>query len=1002
MIMRASCSSAARRRVQRHRLVPMARAAISTAPGTDTGDIPDVLGNWTSSFGDRDLRRGLRHRRIDARHRDWIARRSRSRAALPSALLEFEASRTASAFWGVMDEHGGVTFTGQPPHQPRAPMDVSFGGLVYHDHDLDRDAHRRLRLPRRRQDGRRLHRLPRSAAAGTAYKSGSELRRPPIVPVTRASRRRLPPVASSSPTTPRSAPALTVHRLADDPVDRRAATRSPSRAQPARDAPGSSRCPGEPVPERFRPADRARRRAALARRAAAARAIARRRRATSTRCATPAAAGSTPAIKGYDPDRLRRTIAEADRTFPPSDARWDAVVVAALLERAARPAHAGRRAAQGRRASHLHARSAAIRTRWALALQVARLVGLVRPAEGRLRGFPEAVPRPLGDPTRALRGSRSRSTAAAILLRAARRPTGSTLDAFLERLRVRCREILCSPTDGRYADRSAVAFDDAGWEQRRGRRCSAAWPTRSTAPAWSTRAAPAPTSRRAPPRRPARASRPGFVLLPDGNLLVHSGELSSTEYGRLARLAPYVDGERMHRHRLTREGVAARSRRRPPRHARLPRAATPARACRPTSSTPCANGSARPRASPCSPGVDVAGGRRRPALASRRRARRGARHRLRQAAARALPLPQGPRHDPRRVGRPRRARRGRAHRALRRPRGRRAHLHPRAPRSTPTCPRCIARLAEPYGGELPGEIEALVVSGTGVTAAGARRARLARAPARRGRRGACAATGSPGRSCAAPSRPRRSSCRRGPRPPARAAARARDPVAGSVRSEEVGAIDRVLRRAWGDPTSSDSDCGGVRARASGPSRGSASAWRSPSPRRSRASCGTPPCSWAPTGSRPRCRSSRASPSGWTTRSRASRPCSTTCRRHAANLRALAIVGLDREPRARVPPGRVGGVAARVPLPLVRERWHDLLHLPVGRAHRRDARAPAASGAGATRPLVRVVAPLPPQPPKRPRQGALERRLDLAPGHGRLLGDRAAADPASVVGRPLPR
>ena len=47
------------------------------------------------------------------------------------------------------------------------------------------------------------------------------------------------------------------------------------------------------------------------------------------------------------------------------------------------------------------------------------------------------------------------------------------------------------------------------------------------------------------------------MLLPDGNLLVHSGELPSTEYGRLARLAPYVDGERMHRHKLTREGVAS-------------------------------------------------------------------------------------------------------------------------------------------------------------------------------------------------------------------------------------------------------------------------------------------------------------------------------------------------------------------------------------------------------------------------------------------------------------
>jgi hypothetical protein len=50
---------------------------------------------------------------------------------------------------------------------------------------------------------------------------------------------------------------------------------------------------------------------------------------------------------------------------------------------------------------------------------------------------------------------------------------------------------------------------------------------------------------------------PGFLLLPDGDILVHSGELETEDYGRLARLAPYVEGARMHRHRLTREGAAA-------------------------------------------------------------------------------------------------------------------------------------------------------------------------------------------------------------------------------------------------------------------------------------------------------------------------------------------------------------------------------------------------------------------------------------------------------------
>ncbi|MFN7146468.1 MAG: hypothetical protein ACK4YP_22025, partial [Myxococcota bacterium] len=117
-------------------------------------------------------------------------------------------------------------------------------------------------------------------------------------------------------------------------------------------------------------------------------------------------------------------------------------------------------------------------------------------------------------------------------------------------------EVLCSPVDGRYADRSGIPFDAAGWE------AVAAATFREVADtlhrAGVLDAARAGLTISAVRRPGPRSSfSPGFVLLPDGNLLVHSGELPSTEYGRLARLAPYVDGERMHRHRLTREGVAA-------------------------------------------------------------------------------------------------------------------------------------------------------------------------------------------------------------------------------------------------------------------------------------------------------------------------------------------------------------------------------------------------------------------------------------------------------------
>ncbi len=309
--------------------------------------------------------------------------------------------------------------------------------------------------------------------------------------------------------------------------------------------------PGEPVPERFRPAvERVGEplwRATL---------LLPRQSHTGGGDVHPLRyAGScrlNPALKGYVAPGWVLTVPEATAAFPPSDARWDAVVVAALLaEQPGQLTQDGTLRKDVER--RIYTTLGGDPDRWALALQIARLVSLVRPAEGRLRGFPEAIPRPLGDPT-ALFADPLASTAASILLR----QVGADwldLGAFLERLRVRCREILCSPTDGRYADRSAVVFDDQGWETVEAAIFRQVADTLHRAGVLdASRAGTEITAVRRPGARPSFS--PGFVLLPDGNILVHSGELSSTEYGRLARLAPYVDGERMHRHRLTREGVA--------------------------------------------------------------------------------------------------------------------------------------------------------------------------------------------------------------------------------------------------------------------------------------------------------------------------------------------------------------------------------------------------------------------------------------------------------------
>ncbi len=58
-------------------------------------------------------------------------------------------------------------------------------------------------------------------------------------------------------------------------------------------------------------------------------------------------------------------------------------------------------------------------------------------------------------------------------------------------------------------------------------------------------------------RLPAAAGHrsDGVLVTSDLEILVAPGEISARDYGRLCRLAPYVDGDVVHRHRLSAEGL---------------------------------------------------------------------------------------------------------------------------------------------------------------------------------------------------------------------------------------------------------------------------------------------------------------------------------------------------------------------------------------------------------------------------------------------------------------
>lgn len=245
--------------------------------------------------------------------------------------------------------------------------------------------------------------------------------------------------------------------------------------------------------------------------------------------------------------------ADVPASFPPTDAWWDAVVVAAAFEANPGPLNQDgtlRKDVERRVLGALGPDS----DRWSLAFRLGRLVGLLRPSNQRLFGHPEVAPRPLADPAGLF--TDPASTQAASILRRLLRDDWIDLRATLARLGERARELLWSPRDGVYPHRPETRFDAEGWATVETRLfADVADALHRVGLVDAHRDADGVHLVRRPRPRPGHAA--GFLLTPDNEILVHVGEIPLVDYGRLARLAPFVEGARLHRHRLCRDGVAA-------------------------------------------------------------------------------------------------------------------------------------------------------------------------------------------------------------------------------------------------------------------------------------------------------------------------------------------------------------------------------------------------------------------------------------------------------------
>jgi hypothetical protein len=99
--------------------------------GSDTGDLPNILGNWTSTFGNQLDFETCGITGLKPSDMDWIDGSAFSIDGTPPSGLYAEFTRTeGERFYGIESSHGGVVFSGIHTEQGY-DMHVSFGGLLF-------------------------------------------------------------------------------------------------------------------------------------------------------------------------------------------------------------------------------------------------------------------------------------------------------------------------------------------------------------------------------------------------------------------------------------------------------------------------------------------------------------------------------------------------------------------------------------------------------------------------------------------------------------------------------------------------------------------------------------------------------------------------------------------------------------------------------------------------------------------------------------------------------
>ena len=106
--------------------------------GTDTGNIPNILGNWNTTFGLQDEDENCSIPGLKPDDMSWINGASVDIDGTPPANMVAEfAGEDGERFYGLISSHGGVVFSGIytafADDQEAYDLHVSFGGLLYYN-----------------------------------------------------------------------------------------------------------------------------------------------------------------------------------------------------------------------------------------------------------------------------------------------------------------------------------------------------------------------------------------------------------------------------------------------------------------------------------------------------------------------------------------------------------------------------------------------------------------------------------------------------------------------------------------------------------------------------------------------------------------------------------------------------------------------------------------------------------------------------------------------------